>query len=138
MEELHEYTLEHKEDIWKVPKEIRILTVNCRLNLHLAKKIIENCRELEFAKFSPHAFEITNEEAIEYLEDLVFVQIVGKELKYDIDKKTRKKIKELWDLGDHSTEHLSKKFNISKDAVYHIVHEKAPEHAKEEKHKHGR
>ncbi len=138
MEELHEYTLEHKEDVWKLPSETRILTVNCRLNLHLAKKIIENCRELEFVKFSPHAFEITDKETVEYLEDLIFVQIVGKKIKQDIDEKTRKRIRNLWNLGDHSTEHLSEKFNISKDVVYQIVHEKAPEHAKEEKHKHGR
>ncbi len=127
MEYLHEFVLEHKEDIWKVPPETRILKVNCKINLHSAKRIIEHCRELERVIFSPHAFEISDREAVDFLSPLVFVEILGKKIETKVNKKVEEKIRELWARGDHNLESLSRKFKIPKETVYYIVHDKAPE-----------
>lgn len=133
MEYLHKFSLEHKEDIWKIPPETRILKVNCKLNLHFAKRIVEHCRELEKVIFSPHAFEISDKSAVNFLRPFVFVEILGRESDIKVDKKTAKRIKELWARGDHNLQNLSQKFKVPVDTVYHIIHEKATEVAKEEK-----
>ena len=126
------FVLEHREDIWRLPPDTRILAINCKIDEYDARELLKKCIELERIEFSPHAKEESGEAIFYHLRNAVETVVRGKTIEHTHEKEVRKTIRELWNRGDHDMERLARKFNISVGEVYHIVHEKAPKHAKEE------
>lgn len=125
-EEPTTYKLEHKEDVWRIPPETRVLMVECKLNLHAAQVIVEQCRELEKVSFSGQAYALTDKKTVEYLNQWAFVGTRGIIKSHGIDEKTADKIRELYARGDNTLDSLAQNFCLPKNIIWHIVHEKAP------------
>lgn len=122
---LKEFVLEHKEDVWTLPEDTRILRVNCKLNHNAAMQIIERCRELEEIIFEANAHGLTEEGTKKYLNDWVLVSIEGEHRKHKVTQEEADEIRELYARGDHHLDTLSRQFELPKRVVWRIIKEKA-------------
>ena len=128
---MEEFTLEHREDVWKIPPEARVLRINCGLNIHSAHEIVTRCRELDRIVFSAHAFMITPREARDYLnENIYHITVEGEFEHHGVPQSVAKRIRERYARGDSNLESLALQFNLPKEKIWHIIHGKAPAHAK--------
>lgn len=122
--------LEHKEDIWKISEDTRILEIRCKFSMHSAVKLIERCRELEKIVFLGNAFALTSDDVIKYLNQFVFVHIKGEVGAHNIKESVAKEIRRLYSTGSETIPNLSLKFKIPEYLVWYVIHEKAPTYIK--------
>lgn len=131
--QLAEFVLEHKEDVWRVPAETRVLKVNCGISLHAATEIVSRCRELDKIIFSAGAFLLAEREAKDYLRAEIYQVTVEEEFaQHRVQHNAAKKIKELYARGDHNLHSLALQFGLTRDEVWQIVHDKALTNLKKE------
>ena len=130
---LAEFTLDHKEAVWKIPPETRVLRIDCNITLSMAKEIIMRCRELDRIIYSGSAFYATPREAKDYLSaEIYHVTVEGEIEQHGVPENIAKEIRELYARGDTNLDLLSLQFKISKEKVWHIIHGKPLAHAKKE------
>ncbi|MFH1425013.1 MAG: hypothetical protein ABIG20_05105 [archaeon] len=122
---LIESTLEHKEDVWQVPGNTRILHVHCKLDRHSAAEVLARCRELEVVIFDANAHTLIDEETKTYLSERVFLEIEGELREHKVSREEAHKIRELYMRGDHSIDELAREFELDRDMVWQIIKEKA-------------
>ncbi len=132
MEVLAEFVLEHKEDIWKIPPETRVLQINCGITIQIAKEIVMRCRELDKIIFAGNAFLLTSREAKDYLNaEIYHVTVEGEFAHHNVPENIAKQIKELYARGDSNLDSLALQFNLPKEKIWHVIHKKPPAKAKE-------
>ncbi len=131
MQELIEFILENKEDVWKIPPETRVLIINCGLTMHAAHEIIMHCRELDKIIFSGSAFNLTPREVRDYLNSEIYhIAVEGEFEHHGVQPRIADAIRKLYARGDYNLESLEKLFKIPREKIWHIIHEKSPEQKK--------
>jgi len=131
MQQLAEFTLEYREDIWKIPSETRVLRINCILSMHAAKEIVMHCRELDKIIFSGNAFSLTSREVRDYLSaEIYHIAVKGEFEHHGVQPEIAGEIKKLYARGDYNLESLAVKFSLPRETIWHIIHGKAPTHVK--------
>ena len=127
MQELIEFTIENREDIWKIPPETKVIRIDCGLAMHAAKEIVLRCRELDKIIFSGNAFNLTEREVRDYLNaEIYHIAIEGEFTHHGVPPKIADAIKKLYARGDHNLDSLALKFRLPKEKIWHIIHGKAP------------
>jgi len=121
---MEKFTIEYKEDIWKIPIETKIMKILCKLNLHAAEQIITKCRELEKLIISASAWDLMDPPVKQYLENHIYIQIEGKPKQHPLNREEKKKIQFLYQTGGHNLETLANEFNISKNEVWEALKER--------------
>ena len=74
---VNNFTVNTREDIWRIPADTSILTVNCSLSMHTANEIVEKCRELHRLIIDGQVYARLNNEIREYLNENLHVEIRG-------------------------------------------------------------
>lgn len=123
-ENIARYILEGKHDIWNIPTETRVLEIKCGIGMHIAMKIIEQCRELEKVLFDGGAYTLSEPEAIEYLRQNAFVIIESGVHHHGVDREKVKQIKLDYNMGHHTLESLAEVHGLDEKKVWHVLHDK--------------
>ena len=130
MQELKKATIEHKEDIWKIPESCHIVYVNCALEHYSARELVERCRELQRIVFSGPAYALTGEDTKRFLETNAFLVIRSAVRHHGVEEELAKEIKHLYASGHYTLDRLSEKFRLSEHTLLHVIHDKPPVYVK--------
>ena len=116
-------TAEQKEDIWRIPEDTEVLTVNFSISMQGAQEIIMLCRELHQLIVDGHVWAGMEQEVKDYLNENLHVAIMGDVEGHGVSGVKEKEIRQLYNMGHKSIEQLAVDFKLTYDTVKHIIEE---------------
>ena len=75
MEGFDEFVVKNKTDLEKVSARAKVLKIHYPIKMQDAVTILKNCRNIEEVQFEKKAFDRTEQEAKEYLDKYVYLNM---------------------------------------------------------------
>jgi hypothetical protein len=112
---------ETKEDIWRIPADTNELIVEFQLSLQGAHEIFKRCGELERIIFSGKVYGLMSEDGKDYVGEKFHVEVRGEIGKRRMDPVIEKEIRNKYEGGMVSIEHIAEEYGIDYDVVKKVI-----------------
>jgi hypothetical protein len=112
---------ETKEDIWRIPADTNELIVEFQLSLQGAHEIFKRCGELERIIFNGKVYGLMSQDVKDYVGENFHVEVRGEIGKRRMDPVIEKEIRNKYEGGMVSIEHIAEEYGIDYDVVKKVI-----------------